>query len=112
MVKPEALTYIWANINIEVLKMGKLINEFLNAKEFKKRNRKRSSQWQLRRTNILLEFLKYAEFKKIERLKNIDETVYSAYINRLNRLNLKKSTINRYKNIIKRDLLGHFKVIK
>ena len=40
--------------------MGQLINEYFKAKEFKKRNRKRSSEWQTRRTNVVLEFLRYA----------------------------------------------------
>ena len=92
--------------------MGKLINEYLNSREFKKRNRKRSPEWQLRRTNILLEFLKYCEFRKIPRLKDVDESLYSAHVNNLNRKCLKKSTIERYKNIIKTDLLSHFRPIK
>jgi predicted DNA-binding ribbon-helix-helix protein len=81
-------------------------------KEFKKRNRKRSAEWQGRRTNIVLEFLRYCEFKKIKRLKDISESLYSAHVNNLNRKCLKKSTIERYKNIIKTDLLSHFRPIK
>ncbi len=88
--------------------MGKLVEEYFNANEFKKRSRKRSAEWQSRRTNVLLDFLKYAEFRKINRLKDISEPVYSAYINNLFRKGLSKITIARYKNIIKNDLLHHF----
>ncbi len=92
--------------------MGQLINEYLNSREFKKRSRKRSAEWQLRRTNILLEFLKYCEFRKIKRLKDINEPLYSAHINRLTRAGLSKNTITRYKSILKKDLLSHFRPIK
>ena len=88
--------------------MGQLINEYLSNKEFKKRNRKRSKKWQSRRTNIVLEFLRYAEFKKIPRLKDIDEAIYSAYINRLHLSTHAENTIRQYKNILKQDLLSHF----
>ena len=85
-----------------------LITEYLRNKEFKKRSRFRSPNWQKRRTNILISFLKYAEFRQIKRLKDIDEAVYSAYINQLHRKNLSKNTIEQYKLIIKDDLLKHF----
>ncbi len=85
-----------------------LINEFLKNREFKKRSRQRSPDWQKRRTNILLKFLDYAEFRKIKRLKDINESIYSAYINQLYRKGLSKTTIEKYKTIIKEDLLKHF----
>ena len=88
--------------------MGILINEYYKNKEFKKRSRSRSADWQTRRTNVLLNFLKYAEYRGILRLKNIDESIYSAYINRLYRSGLKKTTIERYKKIIRQDLISHF----
>ena len=88
--------------------MGCLITEFYKNKEFKKRSRKRSEGWQKRRTNVLLAFLKYAEYRNIKRLKDIDEAIYSAHINQLHRKNLSESTIKQYKNILKQDLLSHF----
>ena len=88
--------------------MGILINEYYQNREFKKRTRGRSADWQLRRTNINLAFLRYAEWRNIKRLKDIDESIYSAYINQLHRSGLKKTTIERYKKIIKSDLLSHF----
>ena len=90
--------------------MGYLITEFYKNKEFKKRSRKRSQDWQKRRTSVLLAFLKYAEFKNIKRLKDIDEAIYSAYINSLHRKNLSKSTIQQYKSILKQHLLSHFQL--
>ena len=90
--------------------MGILINEYYKNKEFKKRNRGCSADWQLRRTNVLLNFLKYAEFRQVKRLKDIDENIYSAYINQLHRKGLSLNTIERYKKIIKSDLLSHFTV--
>ena len=92
--------------------MGQLINEYYQTKEFKKRNRKHSKEWQTRRTNIVLEFLRYAEFKKILRLKDIDEAIYSAYINQLHRSTHSENTIRQYKNILKQDLLSHFQPLK
>lgn len=92
--------------------MGQLINEYFENKEFKKRSRKRSEKWQTRRTNIVLEFLRYAEFKKIPRLKDIDEAIYSAYINQLHRSSRSENTIRQYKNILKQDLLSHFQPLK
>ena len=90
--------------------MGILINEYYKNKEFKKRNRGRSANWQTRRTNVLLAFLKYAEWRNIKRLKDIDESLYSAYINQLHRKNLSLNTIKRYKKIIQSDLLSHFTI--
>ena len=88
--------------------MGYLITEFYESREFKKKSRKRTQDWQKRRTNVLLGFLKYAEYRNIKRLKDIDEAIYSAYINQLHRKNLSESTIQQYKNILKQDLLSHF----
>ena len=88
--------------------MGILINEYYQTKEFKKRSRKRSLKWQARRTNIVLEFLGYAEFRNIKRLKDIDEAIYSAYVNQLHRKHYSDNTIRQYKNILKKDLLSHF----
>ena len=92
--------------------MGILIDEYYKSREFKKRNRSRSADWQLRRTNINLAFLRYAEWRNIKRLKDIDESIYSAYINQLHRKNLSLNTILRYKKIIKQDLLSHFTIHK
>ena len=88
--------------------MGILEYEFLNNREFKKRSRKRSSEWQSRRTNIVLEFLRYAEIRNIKRLKDIDEAIYSAYVNQLHQRTNSDNTIRQYKNILKQDLLSHF----
>ena len=88
--------------------MGILINEYYQNREFKKRNRSRSSDWQRHRTNINLAFLRYAEFKQVKRLKDIDNDIYSSYINQLHRKNLSLNTIERYKKIIRQDLLSHF----
>lgn len=88
--------------------MGQLVKEFLSSKEFCRKSRKISADWQSRKNNIILSFISYAEFKNINRLKDIDETVYSAYINRLHRQGLSEITINRYKKIIKKNLLSHF----
>jgi hypothetical protein len=88
--------------------MGLLINEYLTTKEFKKRSLTRSPEWQTRRTNVVLSFLEYAEFRNIKRLKDINENTYSAYINQLHRSTRSKSTIRQYKNILKQDLLSHF----
>ena len=92
--------------------MGCLIAEYFENKEFKKRSRKRSENWQRRRTNVVLSFLEYAEFRNIKRLKDIDEAIYSAYINQLCRKDLSKSTVAQYKRIIKKDLLSHFQPLK
>ena len=88
--------------------MGILITEYYQNKEFKKRNRTRSTNWQLRRTNILISFLQYAEFRQVKRLKDINNNIYSAYINQLHRKNLSLTTIERYKKILRQDLLSHF----
>ena len=88
--------------------MGMLIQEYFENKEFKKRNRSRAANWQTRRTNINLAFLRYAEFRQVKRLKDIDNDIYSAYINQLHRKGLSLNTILRYKKIIRQDLLSHF----
>ena len=90
--------------------MGILITEYYQNKEFKKKNRSRSPDWQARRTNINLAFLKYAEWRNIKRLKDIDNNIYSAYINQLHRKGLSLHTIERYKKIIRQDLLSHFTI--
>lgn len=88
--------------------MGILTYEYLSNREFKKKSRKRSTAWNRRRNNIVIRFLEYAEFKKISRLKDIDENIYSAYINQLHRSTHSENTIRQYKSIIKKDLLSHF----